>query len=384
MLITIFFLFVFFVLYVYLGYPLVISVIATIGKKTIQKKEDFEPVVSLIIAAFNEQNVIEEKLANSLSLDYPEDHLEIIVFSDASTDRTEEIVKQYQNKGIRLIQLKERKGKTAGQNLAVSQARGDIIVFSDANAIYREDAIRKLVRNFYDQSVGCVCGELIYFSKDKSLIGEAESTYWDYEKFIKRQESGAASILGANGSIYALRKKLFVPLPDETISDFIEPFKIIEQGYRVIYEPAALSFEQSTTDFHEEYQRKKRIINRSFSSLIIYRTFLNPVKYPMISFQLISHKLLRWLIPVYLLIIFFANLFLLSSLFFQIMLGLQIVFYSMAFVGYILEKKQWHNILFYTPFYFCLVNIASLQAIFNYFLRRKKVVTWEPIRLTKS
>jgi len=384
MLIIIFFLFVFFVLYVYTGYPLIIFMIAAIRRKNVQKKDDFEPTVSLIIAAFNEQDVIEEKLNNSLSLDYPKDRLELIVFSDASTDRTDEIVKKYENKNVRLIQLQKRKGKTAGQNLSVTRASGDIILFSDANAIYRKDAIRKIVRNFYDQSVGCVCGELIYFSEDKSLIGDAESVYWDYEKFLKRQEDRAASILGANGSIYALRKELFVPLPDETISDFIEPFKIIEQGYRVIYEPAALSFEQSTTDFQEEYQRKKRIINRSFSSLIYYKTFLNPLKYPMLSFQLISHKLLRWLIPIYLLVIFLVNLFLLNLLFFQIMLGLQIIFYIMAILGYVLEKKHWHNILFYTPFYFCLVNIASLNAIIKYFFKRKKVVTWDPIRLKKS
>ena len=383
MLIIIFFLFVFIILYVYAGYPLIISVIATIRKKTVNKKDDFELTVSLIIAAFNEEDVIEEKLKNCFSLDYPKDKLEIIVFSDASTDRTDDIVKQYQNEGVILIQLSGRRGKTAGQNLAVSQANGEIIVFSDANAIYREDAIRKVVRNFYDESVGCVCGELVYFSADQSLIGDAENIYWDYEKFIKRQEDRAASILGANGSIYALRRELYVALPAETISDFIEPFKIIEQGYRVIYEPAALSYEHSTKNFQEEYQRKKRIINRSFNSFVHFRTFLNPLKYAMLSFQLISHKLLRWLIPFYLILIFGVNLFLLNALFFQITFGLQIIFYSMAILGYVLEKKHWHIVLFYTPFYFCLVNVASFQAIIKYFVDRKKVVTWDPIRLKK-
>jgi len=384
MLEIIFFLFIFMIFYVYFGYPLIILLIAALNKKKVQKKDDFEPTVSLIIAAYNEEDIIEEKIKNSLLLDYPKDRLEILVFSDTSTDRTDDIVKQYQNEGIRLIQLSDRKGKTAGQNLAVTQAKGEIIIFSDANALYREDAIRKIVRNFYDQSVGCVCGELVYYSEDKSLIGDAENVYWDYEKFIKRQENGAASILGANGSIYALRKELFVPLPEEIISDFIEPFKIIEQGYRVIYEPEALSFEQSTTNFHEEYHRKKRIINRSFYSLLHYKTFLNPLKYPLLSFQLISHKLLRWLIPIYLPIILVINLFLLNSLFFQITFGVQILFYITAILGYLLEKKHWHNVVFYAPFYYCLVNIASLQAIVNYFIKRKKVVTWKPIRLKKS
>ncbi|UCE06470.1 MAG: glycosyltransferase family 2 protein [bacterium] len=384
MLIIIFFLFVFIILYVYFGYPLIILTIAAINKRTVQTSNNFEPTVSLIIAAYNEEDIIEEKIKNSLLLDYAKDRLEIMVFSDTSTDRTDDIVKQYQNEGIRLIQLSERKGKTAGQNLAVTQAKGEIIIFSDANALYRKDAIRKIVRNFYDQSVGCVCGELVYYSEDKSLIGDAENVYWNYEKFIKRQENRAASILGANGSIYALRKKIFVPLPEEIISDFIEPFKIIEQGYRIIYEPEALSFEQSTINFLEEYRRKKRIISRSFYSLFYYKTFLNPLKYPLLSFQLISHKLLRWLIPIYLPIILVINLFLLNSLFFQITFGVQILFYATAILGYLLEKKHWHSVVFYAPFYYCLVNIASLQATVNYFIKRKKVVTWKPIRLKKS
>lgn len=384
MLEIVFFFFIFIIGYVYFGYPLIISIIAAINKKSVRKNENYEPGVSLIIAAYNEQDVIEQKLNNSFELNYPADKLEIVVFSDASTDRTNEIVSRYQDKGIKLIALSERKGKTAGQNLTVKESNGEIIIFSDANALYREQAITKIVRNFADPSVGCVCGELVYYSKDKSLIGEAENVYWDYEKFIKRQENRAASILGANGSIYAVRKELFAPLPDDIISDFIEPFKIIEQGFRVVYEPEALSFEQSTTNFHEEFQRKKRIISRSFHSLLYYKTFLNPIKYPMLSFQLISHKLLRWLIPIYLPIIFIVNLFLIGSLFFQITLMWQILFYVTAILGYILEKKNWHNMVFYAPFYYCLVNVASLLAIVEYFIKKKKIVTWQPIRVSKS
>ncbi len=384
MLEIIFLLFIFIIFYVYFGYPFIILLIAMINKKTVLKNDDFEPTVSLIIAAYNEEDVIEEKIKNSLSLDYPKDKLEIIIFSDASTDQTNEIVCQHQDKGIKFIHLPERRGKTTGQNLAIDHAKGEVIIFSDANALYRPEAIRKIVRNFSDRSVGCVCGELVYYNEDKSLIGDAESVYWDYEKFIKRQENRAASILGANGSIYAVRKKLFISLPEDIISDFIEPFKIIEQGYRVIYEPAALSFEQSTTNFHEEYSRKKRIINRSFYSLLHYKTFLNPIKYPLLSFQLISHKLLRWSIPIYLPIILAVNFFLLNSLFFKITFTLQLLFYSTAILGYLLEKKNWHIVVFYTPFYYCLVNIASLQAILEYFIKRKKIVTWKPIRLNKS
>lgn len=383
MLETLFFFFVVIIFYVYIGYPLIIFIVALINQKTVDKNENYVPSVSLIISAYNEEDIIEAKLNNCLSLNYPKEKLEIIVFSDASTDRTDEIVKKFENNGINFIQILERKGKTAGQNIAVTRASGEIIIFSDANAFYRQDAIRKIVRNFYDPSVGCVCGELVYYSEDRCLIGEAEDVYWNYEKFIKRREDRAASILGANGSIYAIRKNLFAPLPDEIISDFIEPFKIIEQGYRVVYEPEAYSFEQSTTNFVEEYHRKKRIVNRSCYALVYYKQFLNPIKYPLLGFQLFSHKILRWLIPFYLPIIFMANIFLLKSLFFQVSLGLQILFYGTALLGYFLEKNKWHNILFYTPFYYCLVNIASLQAIINLFIRRKKVVTWKPIRIKK-
>ena len=379
-----FFFFIFIILYVYFGYPLIIVVLAAINRKTVKQDDKNEPLVSLIIAAYNEEAIIEEKLKNCLLLNYPKDKLEIIIFSDASTDRTTAIVKQFEQDNITLIDLTERKGKTAGQNLAVTRATGEIIIFSDANALYREDAIRKIVRNFNDPSVGCVCGELVYYSKDKSLIGDAENVYWDYEKFIKRQEDRAASILGANGSIYAVRKQFYSPLPEDIISDFIEPFKIVAQGYRVVYEPEAISFEQSTTNFIEEYHRKKRIINRSFFSLLHFSSFLNPLKYPVLSFQLFSHKILRWMIPIYLPIIFIVNLFLLKSPFFQVTFGLQIIFYATALLGYVLEKNRWHNVFFYAPFYFCLVNIASLEAIVDLFIKRKKVVTWNPIRINKS
>lgn len=380
MLAAIFYFFIAIIFYVYIGYPLLISLIAAIKPQRVQKNDDHEPSVTLIISAYNEAAVIQQKLENCLALDYPQEKLEIMVCSDASTDETDAIVQRFASQGVTLLRLPERKGKTAGQNLAVSHAHGEIIVFSDANAFYRSDAIRKIVRNFFDPSVGCVCGELVYVPDGKNPIGEAENVYWDYEKFLKRQESRAASILGANGSIYAVRKQLYVPLADDIISDLIEPLRTIEQGYRVVYEPAALCFERTMSNFQEEYQRKKRIINRSFSSLLQHRSFLNPIKYPMLSFQLFSHKILRWLIAFYLPILFVVNLFLLRMRFFQITFVLQCLFYAAALFGYVMERKRYHNFLFYAPFYYCLVNLASFQAIVGFLVKRKTVVTWSPIR----
>lgn len=380
MLIAIFIFFIGLILYVYVGYPLLILLLAMFRRRKVHSDDAFEPTVSLIVAAYNEEQTIAAKLKNCLELDYPRHKLELIVFSDASTDRTDEIVKGYEKDGIILLSLTERSGKTAGQNLAVTRAQGEIIVFSDANAYWRPDAVRKIVRNFHDPSVGCVCGELIYFSRDKTLIGDAEGVYWSYEKLLKRLEDRAASILGANGSIYALRKALYVPLPEDIISDFIEPLKIIEQGYRTIYEPAAISYEPPTTNFAEEYQRKKRIINRSFYALLYYRSLLNPIKHLVLSWQLVSHKILRWLIPFYLPIIFVVNLLLIESAFFQLTLALQILFYLTAWLGFWLERMRWHQVLFYAPFYYCLVNLAALEAIVSFFIKRQKFVIWNPIR----
>jgi poly-beta-1,6-N-acetyl-D-glucosamine synthase len=375
-----FFFFLLLIIYVYFGYPFFIFIIGSFKSNRINQDKKYRPYVSLIIAAYNEELKIEEKLKNSLELDYPIDKLEIIVFSDGSTDNTNEIIRGYTSRGIKLIELRTRQGKTAGQNIAVEQAKGEIIVFSDANALYRKNAIKKLVRNFSDGSVGGVCGELVYSNEHRNPIGEAENVYWNYEKFLKKNENNFYTILGANGSIYAVRKKIYVPLAENVISDFIEPLKILKQGYRFIYEPYALSFEQSTSDYKQEYKRKKRIVNRSFYSLLKHREFLNPLKYPLLSFQLISHKIFRWMVLPILLLLYICNLFLLGEPVFQLFFIGQCVFYLIALVGFIFEKIGISYIIFYTPFYFCLVNFASMKGIFEYIIKRKTIVAWEPIR----
>ena len=375
-----FYIFLLLIIYVYFGYPLLTFVVGSFKSKKIKRVETHRPYVSLTIAAYNEELRIEEKLKNSLELEYPNDKLEIIVFSDGSTDNTNEIVKNYTKRGIKLIELQRRKGKTAGQNIAVEQAKGEIIVFSDANAIYKKNAINKIVRNFSDNSVGGVCGELTYLKDNKSMIGEAEDVYWNYEKFLKKNENNFFSILGANGSIYAVRKNLYVPLAENIISDFIEPLKILEQGYRFIYEPDALSFEQSNSDYKQEYKRKKRIVNRSFYSLLKHKEFLNPLKYPLLSFQLISHKIFRWMVLPFLFILFFSNIFLLKETLFQLFFVGQVIFYLISFTGYLATKKGFSNIILYSPFYFCLVNFASMKGIFDYLIKRQNIVAWEPIR----
>jgi len=349
------------------------------GKKLIQEKE-FTPGVSLVTVAYNEEKVIRKKIENSLALDYPHDKLEIIVASDGSTDKTAEIVAEYAVKGIKLNHSIERKGKTAAQNDAVSKSRGEVIVFSDANAIYARNAIKKLVRNFDDKRVGCVCGELKYTNSSESVAGKSESLYWKYEKFLKRKESQISSLLGVTGSIYAVRRALYVPLKQDIISDFVEPLKIVRNRHKVVYEPEAISFEKASADMKTEFERKTRIVTRSIRGLFNERELLNPFKHGIFSIQLISHKLLRWTVPLFLIGLFVSNLFLWDNgNVYRSLLIFQIVFYLSALVAWVFELIGSQIKLFYIPYYFCMVNSAALVGWFKYLTGQKEVV-WETAR----
>jgi len=375
-----FWIFVFAIVYVYFGYACLLILLAVFkGKKLIQEKE-FTPGVSLVTVAYNEEKVIRKKIENSLALDYPHDKLEIIVASDGSTDKTAEIVAEYAVKGIKLNHSIERKGKTAAQNDAVSKSRGEVIVFSDANAIYARNAIKKLVRNFDDKRVGCVCGELKYTNSSESVAGKSESLYWKYEKFLKRKESQISSLLGVTGSIYAVRRALYVPLKQDIISDFVEPLKIVRNRHKVVYEPEAISFEKASADMKTEFERKTRIVTRSIRGLFNERELLNPFKHGIFSIQLISHKLLRWTVPLFLIGLFVSNLFLWDNgNVYRSLLIFQIVFYLSALVAWVFELIGSQIKLFYIPYYFCMVNSAALVGWFKYLTGQKEVV-WETAR----
>jgi len=344
---------------------------------------NYLPTVSLIIAAYNEEAVIGKKVENSLRLDYPKDKLEIIVFSDASTDRTDEIVKGYADRGVKLLRIEGRKGKTYCQNEAAKVAQGEILVFSDANSMYEPDAIRKLVRHFADERVGCVSGELRYRDGEKGV--EGERVYWGYEQTIKRLESRISSLVTANGSIYAVRKSLYEPLQADAISDFIEPLKIVGRGYRVIYEPEAIAWETTAKDPKKEFRRRVRIVTRSVHSLLRDRSLLSlldPVKYGMFSIQLWSHKVLRWFSGLFLLFIFAFNIPLLGqgSVYMIIMAG-QVVFYLLALWGFLTEavlKRQALKIP-HVVYYFLLSCCAMLKGVYDG-LRGHTMVTWQPSR----
>jgi len=365
-------------LYSYFGYPLALIILGFFRVKKI-KKAEITPPVTLFVSAYNEEKLIRKKLENSLNLDYPKDKLEIVVASE-SDDKTNEIVKEYQNKGIKLFAYLGRGGKDYTVYRTVPKCSGEIIVFSDANAMYKKDAIRKLVRNFNDPKIGCVSGELRYTNPQKKSIGETEGLYWKYENFLKRQESKIQSLLGTNGSIFALRKELYSPLSEYRGGDFDLPIKIAQQGYGIIWEPEAISQEEVSSTSKEEFKRKIRIISWTWKSALIllkdsFKRFQN-----LLVFQLVSHKILRWLIGFFLIFIFLSNIFLLDKFLYLLLFILQIVFYSLAIFGYFQDKKARRlNKLVNLVYYFCMVNLACLIGVTGGIFGKQKP-TWEKVR----
>jgi cellulose synthase/poly-beta-1,6-N-acetylglucosamine synthase-like glycosyltransferase len=369
------------VFHVYLGYYTMLYLLCFFKNDNRYKDETHLPHVTFIISAYNEAGVIRQKIENSLGIDYPKDLFEIIVVSDASTDDTDKIVSEYAEKGVLLLRQEKRKGKTEGINAAVPLAKGQILVFSDANAMYQKDAIRKLVRNFADPKVGYATGEARYTEDELSMANKNESLYWSYEISLRKLENKIGSMIGADGAIYAIRKELFTPLKFDDINDFVNPIQIILAGYKGIYEPEAICHEDSAGDFYSEFRRKRRIVNRSMFALCRLKQILNPFRYRLYALQVISHKLIRWMIPFLLVIVFISNIFLLGGhYFYTLFLLLQVAMYSLALIGYFKHMNNkpltW---IFSLPFYFCLVNFASALGIIDV-LRGRVTTTWDSYR----
>ena len=371
------------IFYAYFGYPLVIVLLSFFAKTT-KDKQPITPTVSLLITAYNEEKDIERKLQNSLSLDYPKDKFEIVVASDGSTDATDAIVRRYEHNsaGIKLLlyRVEGRVGKTAAQNAAVPICNGEIIVFSDAASMYDRGAIRALVRNYADPEIGAVSGRCIYINRADASAGLGTIIFATLESFIKTRQTKIKTITGCTGCIYSLRKALYTPLPARIISDLVEPLTIIQRGYRIAFEPAAIAYEQTAGRAKEEFAMRIRVIVRGMTGMIFVRSLFNPFKYPYVSYQLISHKILRWLVPIFSLLLLASNTFLTGrhEIFLGVLLA-QLLFYLLALVGFVLEKKQIHLKIFYLPLYFCIVNLASLISMFEV-LRNKNIVTWHPQR----
>jgi cellulose synthase/poly-beta-1,6-N-acetylglucosamine synthase-like glycosyltransferase len=362
------------IVYIYFGYPVLLKMISKIKQVEEKVNLKYRPKVTMYIAAYNEEKVIKSKLQNTVQLDYPKELLEIIVVSDDSSDQTNEIVEQFslEYSNVKLNVVKGRKGKTEALNSSVHLASGEVIVFSDANSMYEKDALLHLVKHFDNEQVGGVCGELKLINPTQSSIGESEGAYWKYEKLLKMLETKTGTAIVANGSIYAIRKSLFRRMNPNVGDDMQNPLLIIEQGKRFIYEPNAITVEETSPKDEEEFKRKVRIVTRSFTGIMTYFHLLNPIKRFDFTYKYLSHKLLRWLVPYYMIVIFVLNLFLLEERIYQLSFSLQLVFYGLALLGKWIKTK-----FTYIPYYFCLVNYAALLGTLRA-LTGKRQATWKP------
>ncbi|HEX8370373.1 MAG TPA: glycosyltransferase family 2 protein [Pyrinomonadaceae bacterium] len=365
--------------YVYAGYPLLVYLISRAFPKNVRRAA-FAPDVTILITAYNEEKDIRRKLENTLRIDYPPEKLEILVASDGSTDATEKIVREFSNRNVKLFRQEGRVGKTFTQNKAVEKARGEIILFSDATTDYNRDVLQKILPNFADESVGCAAGKLIYVDDSKSTVGKGAKSYWNYETFLKESESRACSLIGASGCLYAVRKSAYQPMYAEACSDFLVCTVLFRQGLRSVYESEAICTEQTNQQANKEMQMRVRVISQTFTDLWRNRDMLNPLKSGFYAVQLISHKLLRYAVPVFLALILFSTAVLAAhSIFYSLIFLFQTAFYLMAFAAWLLERSGVKLGILAMPLYFVLANIASVIAFYK-FLRGERYTRWEPIR----
>ena len=379
MLIAVFWAALLLVVYTYLIYPVLLWLLAA-GRKMPEYAPLSEwPAASLIIAAHNEEATLRAKLENALAMDYPAEQLDIIVVSDASTDGTDHIAAEFAERGVRLHRQEARGGKTEAQNAGVRLARGQFLAFSDANSMYAPSALKRLLAPFADERIGCVCGELQYANPDEQGAGKGEGLYWRYEQFLKRRESLLSSTLGANGAIYALRRELFVELRGDIISDFVAPLHAWRRGFRIAYEPTAVATEYSSVRFGDEFHRRRRIVSRSLYGLWTEVAVLNPFAHFFFAFQMFSHKLLRWLVPVWLLVVLAVNIPLATDGYYGLLLALQVAFYGLAALGLLLPEWLGRYWLFYIPAYFTATNLGTLLGLLSFLTGRRHRV-WQPAR----
>ncbi len=373
------------IFYAYFGYPACLYLISLLGKRpAAQGSEDrpgadYEPPrVSLIIAAYNEQGRIGEKIEGSLAQDYPGDKLEIIVASDCSDDRTDEIVKTYADRGVRLVRAKERKGKENAQKHAVDAASGEILVFSDTATILRPDGISSIVRNFRDPAVGCVSSVDRFIDRDGNVSGEG--AYVKYEMFLRGLESRVNTLVGLSGSFFAARREVCREWAVDLQSDFNTLLNSIRLGYRGVSDPGSRGYYKNLSDEKKEYDRKVRTVLRGISVMMRNLALLNPVRYGLFSWQLFSHKLCRWLVPLFMIAAFISNgaMVFRGSLYLCLFMG-QLLFYGAGFVWSRRRGtcKNTGEQVMKLIYFFVTVNLSILAAWYKY-VQGERAVFWEP------
>ena len=364
--------------YVYVLYPLLVGALAR-RFGTPVKRAQWHPTVTIIVTAYNEEKCLRAKLDNLFSLDYPPNLVDVIVASDGSTDSTDRIAATYDPNRVRVLRLEGRIGKTACQNAAAAAASAEILVFTDATTRLQSMALRKLVEQFADSQIGCVGGRLVYVSDVENVTGRGGEAYWSYELRLRAAESALGSLIGVSGCLYAVRKSAYRPIHPELISDFVTTMMMREQGLRTVLAAEAVCFEATLEQGNHELAMRVRVAVRSLNALIRERRFLNPLRYGLFAWQLWSHKVLRYASPMLWLATLAANLALVRTTPYLILLLAQSSLLGAGAVGLLLQGTRRDLGLFGRPYYFLLTNLASLIATLRY-LRGDRMVTWNPIR----
>ncbi|TKC09338.1 glycosyltransferase family 2 protein [Pedobacter frigoris] len=374
----------FLVFYTFFGYGILLYFLIRIKrlfKKTRRKMSGFDelPTCTLIVAAYNESDFIEQKIANTLQLNYPQGKLELIFVTDGSSDNTPELVAKYPQ--IKLLHSPERKGKISAVHRAIAQVTSEVIVFTDANTFLNQDALVLICRHYADQKVGAIAGEKRVMIDEAADATAGEGFYWKYESKLKEWDSELYSVVGAAGELFSIRKSLYEPVPSNSVlDDFMISMRIAEKGYVIVYEPEAYAQETSSANIKEELKRKIRIAAGGIQSVIWLSALLNPFRYPLLSFQYISHRVLRWTITPFLMILSFVlNVCIVvneANPLYVVLLGGQVLFYLSAYLGKLLEARKLRVKILFIPYYFCVMNYAVLAGLIRYFFGEQSVI-WE-------
>ena len=382
-----FFISLFLLFYSYLGYGILLALYLRVRKVFFTRKKPAEfaslPPVTLIIAAYNEEDFIVRKIRNTLELDYPEGLLTVMFVTDGSTDRTMEIISGYPS--FTLLHQDGRSGKVAAMHRAIGFVKTPYMIFCDANTFLNPQSVRKIVRHYSDPAVGGVAGEKkIMAGTDDVLTSTGEGLYWKYESWLKRLDSEFYTVVGAAGELFSVRADLYEsPGANVLLDDFIISMRICQKGYRIVYEPEAFAMETASSNIREEEKRKIRISAGAFQSIQMLAPLLNIFRFPRLSFQYISHRVLRWAVcPLLLPLALVLNIWLLYTsphLVYTVIFAAQLCFYIAAFAGFLLYKRKIKVSFLYVPYYFLFINI-SLYIGFARYLKGKQTVLWEKAR----
>ncbi len=378
--------FLFIIFYTYIGYGIILGILVHLKKvKSREKKEIGKdrdlPEVTLFITAYNEKEHIEEKVKNSTGLNYPQDKIKQVWVTDGSSDGTPELLKKID--GIEVYHEDERKGKIAAMNRGMQFVKTPIVVFSDANTVLGKDSVMRIVNLFEDPKVGCVSGEKRIFSNEAdSASGSGEGIYWKYESLLKKWDSKLYSVVGAAGELFAIRTNLWQEVePDTLLDDFVISLRVAMHGYMIKYDPEAYAIESASSDIKEELKRKIRISAGGIQSVIRLKGLLNIFKYGILSFQYISHRVLRWMVtPFLLLLVLPVNYILFANEkgpgIYSVIWAAQLVFYAFVFMGKTLRSKPVKLKVIFVPYYFWIMNYSVYLGLIRY-VKGQQSVVWE-------